>query len=131
MTTVKKAAFNVNSTEGSTKAREYQEKLYQALMSKTPKERYQFLVDRGWTCCGKEKVVHEPEQRVMLDTEGQPHIVPVGKKEEFIRVTWLIPEEHRSGRPHYHYMNQTKALLTQLWWNMDEAGLIIRGRISY
>jgi hypothetical protein len=132
MDTARKGAFNINSTEGSSAAEEYRTKLYNLLMSKTPKERYEFLSARGWTRIDKENVVYDPEQRVMNDTEGMPHLMPVGKREEFVRVTWQMPEDRGEGLSgRYRHMNQTKALLTQLWWNMEEAGLLVRGRISW
>ena len=96
--------FDLSTQKGVQGAYEYRQKLYDLLMTKTPKERHDFLEERGW---------------VLVSKKITPIDSYVLRKVEKI---WKTPE--RGTKAGYlSEFCQTRAIGLQLWWNMEDAGV--------
>ena len=93
----KQPVFDLDTIDGSFAAKEYQQKVYDALMKQTAKERFEWLASWGWNRVSVERINNQT------------------------RCNWQKP--NRSGEIKHPPINQTNALLRQIWWNMRTQGL--------
>ena len=98
--------FDIATNSGLDAAYVYREALRALLMRKTAKERHMFLEERGW---------------VLLSRTVSPHAQPHDRKVEKI---WKTTE--RGVKDGYlTTLCQTRAIGLQLWWNMQDAGVMV------
>lgn len=93
--------YNVSAAQGMRDAENEQYRLYTWMLSAwTAEERYRYLTVSGWRRVNKQ-TVH-----------------PINGKPAFVVITW----RNAAGRT----LNQTHALLEQIWLDMETAGCVVR-----
>jgi hypothetical protein len=103
-----KRTFDISSTQGSLDAEAERGRLYKWMMQTwSPTQRYEYLVRSGWQRLGK------------TVTDGL-HV-----KKAFITIQWEMPAAYlQNFRAKDRIWNQTRAILIQIWWDMEDNGFI-------